>query len=120
MKYFNLIIAGGRDFFDYALLKDSVSDLLADKVAEFEIVIVSSTVRGGDMLGEAYACEFGYEVAEFPYDHVEGDMVECYCNSQMLKFADACICFWDGMSKGTKQLIDLATASQLPLRVISY
>lgn len=38
----------------------------------------------------------------------------------MAEYADACICFWDGKSKGTKHMIDLATAAGIPLRVVNY
>jgi hypothetical protein len=29
-------------------------------------------------------------------------------NADMAKYSDAVVCFWDGVSKGTKHMIDLA------------
>jgi hypothetical protein len=34
--------------------------------------------------------------------------------------ADGLIAFWDGKSKGTKHMIDIATKGGLKVRVISY
>ncbi len=36
----------------------------------------------------------------------------------MAKYADALIAFWDGKSKGTKHMIDLAKRYELKVRVV--
>ena len=41
-------------------------------------------------------------------------------NEQMAKEADALIAFWDGKSKGTKHMIDIARSKGLLIRVIRY
>jgi len=41
-------------------------------------------------------------------------------NTQMAKYADACVVFWDGESRGTKHMIDLAKKHKLQLRIIKY
>lgn len=38
----------------------------------------------------------------------------------MAKYADALIAFWDGKSKGTKHMIDLAKRYGLKVKVIIY
>jgi hypothetical protein len=38
----------------------------------------------------------------------------------MAKNADACVCFWDGKSTGTKHMIDTAETMKIALRVINY
>lgn len=38
----------------------------------------------------------------------------------MASVADACIVFWDGKSKGSKHMIDVATRKGIPLRIIRY
>lgn len=38
----------------------------------------------------------------------------------MAEYADACVVFWDGESKGSKHMIDIATSLNLPLRIIKY
>ena len=38
----------------------------------------------------------------------------------MAKFADSCIVFWDGVSKGSKHMIDLAQRYGLKTLVVRY
>ena len=53
---FKVIIAGGRDFNDFDMLKSSVDKLLknVDK-SKNDIIIVSGKAKGADSLGEKYA-----------------------------------------------------------------
>jgi hypothetical protein len=41
-------------------------------------------------------------------------------NIQMAEVADAVVVFWDGESRGTKMMIDIAKDYDLSLRVIKY
>lgn len=38
----------------------------------------------------------------------------------MAKFGDAVLAFWDGKSKGTAHMIDLAKKHNKPLQVVMY
>jgi len=38
----------------------------------------------------------------------------------MAEYADACVCFWDGKSKGTADMIRLSVLYKLQSRVINY
>jgi membrane-bound inhibitor of C-type lysozyme len=38
----------------------------------------------------------------------------------MAKYSDGLIAFWDGKSKGTKHMIDLAKRHNLKIKVIKY
>jgi CRISPR/Cas system-associated protein Csx1 len=115
-----LIIAGGREFNDYELLKEKVDYFLSNKKNE-SIEIVSGKARGADSLGEKYANENGYKVKEFPADWNTYNKRAGYIrNEEMAVYATHCICFWDGESKGTKHMIDLAKRERLSLRVIRY
>ena len=116
---FRVIIAGGRDFKDYDLLKTKLNKILSN--ISTPIVIVSGKARGADSLGEKYENEMGYEVAEFPANWDKyGKRAGYIRNEEMAKYAEACVCFWDGKSKGTKHMIDLADKHNLKLRVIRY
>ena len=119
-QYYKVLIAGGRDFTNFSLLKESVDNLLVGKADDVDIVIISGVAEGADMLGERYACEIGYEVEEFPVEltQIASSMWSRY--KEMIKTADECICFWDGKSEGTKQLIDLAGVQNINLTVINY
>jgi predicted Rossmann fold nucleotide-binding protein DprA/Smf involved in DNA uptake len=49
---FKVIVAGGRDFSDYALLEKTLDNLLVNKS---EVEIVSGLANGADKLGVHYA-----------------------------------------------------------------
>jgi len=91
--------------------------LLSNKTTE-EIEIVSGTARGADEMGERFAKEKGYALKQFPADwDTFGKSAGYRRNSQMADYADACVVFWDGKSRGTKHMIDLAEKTGLLLRV---
>ena len=118
---FRVIIAGSRGFNDYNLLEEKCDFLLSEKVKTHDIVIVSGTARGADKLGERYARERGYELEAHPADWDKyGKSAGYRRNQEMAEVADAVICFWDGTSKGTKHMIDIAKEKNLMLRVIQY
>ena len=52
---FRVIVAGGRDFGDYQLLRKTLDNLLCN-ITE-EIVVVCGQAKGADTLGEQYAKE---------------------------------------------------------------
>lgn len=115
---FKVIVAGGRDFDNYDLLVEKLDNLLQNKE---EVEIVSGKARGADYLGEKYAREKGYNVVEFPanwdkYNKAAGHIR----NGEMADYADATVCFWDGESRGTSNMIEQSKKRGLPTRVINY
>jgi hypothetical protein len=113
-----VIIAGGRDFYDYKKLKSACSYFLKN---EPNAEIVSGAANGADKLGERYAREHGLRISSHPADWDRYKKSAGYIrNKEMAEYADALIAFWDGKSKGTKHMIDLAREHGLKVRVISY
>jgi len=113
-----VIIAGGRNFRDYDKLRESCDNIL---VNQKEVEIVSGTAAGADTLGERYAQEKGYEVKKFPAQwDLYGKSAGYKRNQQMAEYADGLIAFWDGKSRGTKHMIDIANKMGLKVRVIRY
>ena len=118
---FRIIIAGGRDFNDYNLLKEKVDNLISEKRKTHQIYIVSGKARGADSLGEKYANENGLNIMEFPADwDKHGRSAGYKRNVEMAENADALIAFWDGESRGTKHMIDIAKEKNLLTRIIRY
>lgn len=125
---FFLVIAGGRDFKDYEFLKER-ADYLTSKVKR-KIVVVSGKAPGADSLGERWAKERGYDVAEFPadwkndgkgnYDRRAG-MVR---NEEMARLVanirGGALLFWDGRSKGTGAMRQICMKKGIQLKVESY
>lgn len=113
-----VIVAGSRGFHNYELLKSSLDKILQNQT---DIEIVSGGARGADLLGERYAQEKGYSIKIFLADWERlGKRAGFFRNKEMAKYADACVCFWDGKSRGTKSMIELAKKHELKTRTIRY
>lgn len=113
-----VIIAGGRHFKDYNLLVSKLHYLLQKHK---QVVIVSGKAKGADYLGEVYARDFGHIVEEYPADwDKHGKSAGYKRNTEMAKNATHLVAFWDGKSKGTKHMIDIATARGLKAVVVKY
>jgi hypothetical protein len=116
--FFKVIVAGGRDFSDYELMKRKVLHFLQNMQA---VEIVSGGANGADKLGERLANEIGWSFKVFPADwDLNGKSAGYIRNVEMAKYADACVCFWDGKSRGTEHMIKIAEKEKLHLRVIKY
>ena len=112
-----IIIAGSRAFDDYKKLCE-VCDFKLSRQSDIEIV--SGTANGADKLGEKYAQEKGYALKKFPADWTLGKKAGYLRNKQMAEYADALICFWDGISKGSRNMIALAKEKGLKVHVVTY
>jgi hypothetical protein len=118
---FRLIIAGGRNFNDYPLLRDNCNILLSQKMNTHNVIIISGTCRGADLLGEQYARENNLPVYRFPANWKKYGKTAGYLrNRKMAEKADALVAFWDGKSRGTANMITLARGRQLQIRIIRY
>ena len=62
MGKYKVIIAGCRDFSNYALLAEKCDYYLHDKIQTHEVIIVSGHAKGADTLGEKYAQERGLNI----------------------------------------------------------
>ncbi len=114
---FKVIIAGTRTFDNYELLVEKCDIILQNFKDEIEVV--SGTARGADQLGERYAEEKGYAIAKFPADwDVYGNAAGYKRNEKMAIYSHGLIIFWDGISKGSKHMIDLAKKHNLKVRII--
>ena len=121
MKEFRIIIAGGRDLNNYELLKAKCESILSSKATTHRIIIVSGAAKGADSLGEKYAREKSYAIESRPADwNTHGKAAGYIRNAQMADGADALIAFWDGKSRGTKSMINIARSKGLCVRVINY
>ena len=128
MKELRVIIAGSRDFNDYDLLKKSAIDIFNKKTMLPDLSrIVSGGARGADTLGERFANEMGLEITRFipDWDGL-GKRAGYVRNAEMAKYSvedyndGMLIAFWDGKSKGTKHMIDLANKHGLEVHVVNY
>jgi len=117
----NLIIAGGRDFDNYDLLKFETMKFIMDCKPTNQITIISGKAKGADTLGERFAKEFNLNLLEFPADWNKwGKQAGSKRNREMAKHATHLIAFWDGTSKGTKNMIEIANEFELKVKTVKY
>lgn len=113
-----VIVAGGRNFNDYELLCSKLENILKNQT---DITIISGKARGADALGERYAQEQGYKLEAHPADWDQyGKRAGYIRNEEMAKVADALVAFWDGNSRGTLHMINIAKRYGLKIRIVKY
>jgi hypothetical protein len=116
-----IIIAGGRNFENYKLLKFKCNSILQELKENEEIQIVSGGCNGADILGEKYAKEKHYICKRFEADwNKNGKAAGPIRNEEMAKYSDYLIAFWDGKSKGTNSMINIARQHGLKIRIIKF
>ncbi len=112
-----VIIAGSRSFTDrdYNAVKDCI-ERSGFKITE----IVSGKARGIDTLGEQYADENNIHVEPFPVTKADwnkyGKRAGYLRNIKMKEYADALIAIWDGISPGTKHMVDIAEKKPMEVK----
>jgi hypothetical protein len=112
------IIAGSRTIFDFKVLKAGLR-LFEREQPEPISEVVCGTAIGIDSLGRTWARSQGIPVKEFPANwDLYGKRAGYLRNAQMAEYADALLAIWDGSSKGTRHMIDLAKSKNL--YVVTY
>lgn len=112
-----VIVAGTRTFNDYDLLKYKLDIYLSNLS---DICIVSGGSRGADHLGEIYSKERGYNLEVYPADWSLGKKAGYIRNEEMAKIAQYLVVFWDGKSRGTYNMIELAKKYKLKIKMVRY
>ena len=101
-----ILIAGSREYDNYEEAEEVLNDFFAD--AE-DALILSGACRGADKIGERYAEMHGFELKRYPADRKRyGRGADPIRNEEMVRDADVIICFWDGKSRGSRNMIKCA------------
>ena len=109
-----LAIIGSRTFTKYELLKETL-----EKYKSKINLVVSGAAQGADSLGEKWALENNIKTLIFPADwNKHGKKAGFIRNEDIIKNCDACIAFWDGVSKGTKHSISLCEKYNKPVKIV--
>ncbi len=133
VKELRIIVAGSRGFKNYRLLSDTIMEYLGsmddtDLInSPSQVKFISGNAKGADVLGEEFAYTWGYDVVRFPADWDGlGKRAGYVRNDEMAKYSmtdgnyGVLIAFWDGKSKGTRHMIDLAKKNGLEVRVVRF
>lgn len=120
-KEYKLIVAGGRDFTDYDHMLRVMLAMVDHEFADKTLAIVSGMARGADALGVRLATDYKLPLYKFPANwNGLGKRAGFIRNAQMGDFADALLVFWDGQSKGTKNMVDYMHKLNKPVHIINY
>lgn len=113
-----LIVAGSRTINDYALVSEAIYSGLAYLGYLLEALdvseLISGAARGVDQLGERWAKDNQVDIKRMPAEWQRyGKSAGYRRNEEMAIYANAdgrgvLIAIWDGQSRGTKHMIDLA------------
>ena len=123
-----VIIAGGRDFTDRWSLWGAMIDLFAEDVphdgrdfVEVEMEVVCGGADGADYEGKVWAEAHNFPVRMFPADWDQhGKAAGPIRNAEMAQYADTLVAFWDGESRGTRNMIGNALREGLEIHVYHY
>jgi len=110
------IVAGGRNCNSYDILKKAIS-----QCGWTPSVVISGAAKGADILGEQWATENLIPCERFPADwNKYGKKAGFIRNVQMAEVAEGLIALWDGESRGTKHMIDIANKKGLKVYIQYY
>jgi hypothetical protein len=120
MSKIRIIVAGGRDFSDYQLMRTEFLAFVG-KNQNTDVLIISGAAKGADQMGEQLANEFNIQLMQMPAEWDKHGRSAGYIrNAEMADEATHVLAMWDGESRGTKHMIDIATKKGLTLKVVNY
>ena len=110
-----LIIAGTRTL---RIAPDLIIKELRD-AGWAPTVVISGCAKGPDSDGEFWAWHLGIPIERHPADWKKhGRKAGPIRNRQMAELCDAALVFWDGQSRGTRNLLDELKRLGKPVRVV--
>ena len=102
-----LIIAGCRDFNDRKLIYEGIDTFIEE--CGVPDVIIEGGASGVDRIAGDYARENDIPLMVFPADwNKYGRAAGPIRNGEMVKHGTHLLAFWDGKSRGTKNMIETA------------
>ena len=108
-----LAVIGSRSFTDHTLLTTILNN------QKLVSCIISGGAPGADSLAEQWANYNNIKTEIFlPNWKLYGKKAGIMRNIQIIESSDACIAFWDGISKGTKHSISLCKRYKKPCTII--
>ena len=115
---FRVLIAGGRHFTDYPLLRDTLDALLANRPPDVRPVTAGGP--GVPMLAASYAAERGFCVAALVPDFGRHHAVAAVGrrDAELVAQAEAALIVWDDRNPAARGLRSLVEARGIPVHVI--
>lgn len=133
-----VVIAGSRTFTDYLVLVQVINQLLEEEWVSEPFHLIWGTASGVDSLAyELLVEDNNYTHTAFPADwddisvpgavikyHRDGEPYNAVAghqrNTTMAQVADKGIIIWDGVSRGTRDMMKKLDKANKPYRVFNY
>lgn len=132
-----VLVAGGRDFTNAEAIIHFINDLMAEgKLPEdTPLELVCGMAQGADITAYHVFKNNGLTIHEFPADWKDmsepcirkvnkygayNALAGMKRNTEMSEVAEVLIAFWDGVSKGTKDMINKMQALGKPVYICRY
>ena len=111
-----MIVCGSREWDDRTAIAERLADFPSDTI------IVHGAAKGADHIAGQEATKLGLLVEEHPVTKEDysyyGNRAYFLRNERMAKIgADLCLAFWDGQSRGTSMMVDLAEKEDIPIEL---
>lgn len=122
-----VVVAGSRDFNDYAVFSNLLESWIARNVPEASVIFISGKAPSGpDEMIIRWCREHGRAWTEYPADWEDLGAPNSYIkksvvtgrpynaraghqrNREMARVGTRVVCFWDGVSPGTRNMIEEA------------
>jgi hypothetical protein len=111
-----LIIAGSRTFVDYHVLCATLAPL-RPQIAQ----VITGGARGADQMGHRWAAEHGLPQEVFQADWARfGKGAGPRRNRVMAEAGDRLVAFWDGLSRGTADMILRMLQYRKPTQIVWF
>ncbi len=121
VKYrtWKIIVCGTRTFNYYSLLADTLDEIT---LKMRDVIIITGAAKGADQLAEKWAFKNWFTVMRYHPDYQKyGKVAPIKRNQEMANTkAHLCIAFWDGKSRGTKDMIERARQAEIKTKIIRY
>ena len=107
---YKVIIAGSRHITDMVKIGPIIEkkmESILDEHGWDNVEIVSGGAQGIDRIGELFASSYSLRLTKFPADWAKyGKSAGPIRNKEMGKYADMALVIWDGISPGSKNMIE--------------
>lgn len=109
-----VIVCGSRDWTDREQIADRLFDLPPGST------IVHGNAKGADRIAAQEGQKLGHTIEPHPADWDRYGKAAGVIRNQIMADlgADLCLAFWDGRSRGTQHMTDLADAKGIPLELV--
>lgn len=120
MSMQRILVCGCRDWSEDGVVFSAISNYILEQEDDEKFIIVHGACpTGADRVASRFALMFGLSTEAHPADwDAHGKAAGPIRNREMAESGVAvCLAFWDGKSRGTLDMIKLATKAGIAVRI---